>query len=155
RLQEFFANTTILTRSCQAKADVVAQDEKEAGLRAILNYGHTVGHAIESATGYRTVNHGEAVGVGMVAAGKLATALNLWPESAEQRQHTLIQKTKLPTAIPSNADVETMITLLKSDKKVQDGQVRFILPRAIADVFITNEVTDDDVRPVLMAMMAR
>ncbi|MEL6382270.1 MAG: 3-dehydroquinate synthase, partial [Cyanobacteria bacterium J06626_18] len=100
---------TILTRSCQAKADVVAQDEKEAGLRAILNYGHTVGHAIESATGYRTVNHGEAVGVGMVAAGKLATALNLWPESAEQRQHTLIQKTKLPTAIPSNADVGSFV----------------------------------------------
>ncbi|MGF1521112.1 MAG: 3-dehydroquinate synthase [Leptolyngbyaceae cyanobacterium] len=146
---------TILTRSCQAKADVVAQDEKESGLRAILNYGHTVGHAIESATGYRTVNHGEAVGIGMVAAGQLAKTLQLWSEDAELRQHALIQKTKLPTEIPSNADVETMITLLKSDKKVQDGQVRFILPRAIADVCITNEVTDDDVRPVLTALMAR
>ncbi|MEO0985414.1 MAG: 3-dehydroquinate synthase [Cyanobacteria bacterium J06639_14] len=145
---------TILTSSCQAKAEVVAQDEKESGLRAILNYGHTVGHAIESATGYRTVNHGEAVGIGMVAAGKLATALDLWSTEAEQRQHTLIQKTKLPTEIPHNADIETMITLLKSDKKVQDGRVRFILPKAIADVFITDEVTDNDVRPVLTAMMA-
>ena len=146
---------TILTRSCQAKAEVVAQDEKEAGLRAILNYGHTVGHAIESATGYRTVNHGEAVGIGMVAAGKLANALKLWPTDAEQRQDALIQKTKLPTEIPNNADIETMITLLKSDKKVEDGRVRFILPKAIADVFITDEVTNDDVRPVLQAMMAR
>ena len=91
----------------------------------------------------------------MVAAGRLAKILNLWPEEAEQRQNTVIQKTKLPTEIPSNADVETMIALLKSDKKVQDGQVRFILPRAIADVFITNEVTDDNVRPVLTAMMAQ
>ena len=145
---------TILTRSCQAKAEVVAQDEKESGLRAILNYGHTVGHAIESATGYRTVNHGEAVGIGMVAAGKLATVLKLWPAEAEARQDTLIQKTKLPTEIPTNADMETMITLLKSDKKVEDGRVRFILPKAIADVFITDEVTNDDVRTVLTAMMS-
>ena len=146
---------TILTCSCQAKAEVVAQDEKEAGLRAILNYGHTIGHAIESATGYRTVNHGEAVGIGMIAAGKLATTLQFWPEADEQRQAALIQKTKLPTEIPSNAGVEPLITLLKSDKKVQDGQVRFILPKAIADVFITNEVTDDDIRPVLTAMMSQ
>jgi 3-dehydroquinate synthase len=144
----------ILTRSCQAKAEVVAQDEKESGLRAILNYGHTIGHAIESATGYRTVNHGEAVAIGMVAVGKLATALGLWSEDAERRQQALIEKTKLPTSIPPNAGIETMIALLKGDKKVQDGRVRFILPRAIADVFITDAVTDDDIRPVLAAMMS-
>ncbi|NER78352.1 MAG: 3-dehydroquinate synthase [Leptolyngbya sp. SIO1D8] len=146
---------TILTSSCQAKAEVVAQDEKEAGLRAILNYGHTIGHAIESATGYRTVNHGEAVGIGMVAAGKLATTLQFWPGAAEQQQYDLIQKTSLPTQIPSNAGIETMISLLKSDKKVQDGRVRFILPKAIGDVFITDEVTDDNIRPVLTSMMSQ
>src|SRR4028118_1721468 len=68
----------ILSRSCQAKADVVSKDEKEAGLRAILNYGHTIGHAVESLTGYRLFNHGEAVAIGMVAAGQLAVELNLW-----------------------------------------------------------------------------
>lgn len=145
----------ILTHSCRAKAEVVAQDEKESGLRAILNYGHTIGHAIESATGYRTVNHGEAVGIGMIAAGKLATALQFWPEEAEQRQHAIIRKTQLPTEIPQNADIETLIALLKSDKKVQDGQVRFILPKAIADVFITDAVTDNDIRPILATMMSQ
>ena len=146
---------TILTRSCQAKAEVVAQDEKESGLRAILNYGHTIGHAIESATGYRIVNHGEAVGIGMVAAGKLATHLDLWSADAEQRQTTLIEKTKLPSTLPSNAGIETLISLLKGDKKVEDGRVRFILPTAIANVFITDKVTNDDIRPVLAAMASQ
>ncbi|HEY9889619.1 MAG TPA: 3-dehydroquinate synthase [Candidatus Obscuribacterales bacterium] len=145
---------TILTCSCQAKAEVVAQDEKEAGLRAILNYGHTIGHAVESATGYRTVNHGEAVAIGMVAAGKLATALHLWAAEAEQRQQALIQTAKLPTTLPSSAGIETLITLLQGDKKVEDGRVRFILPKAIADVTITDAVTNDDIRPVLAAMTA-
>ncbi|MDB9529811.1 3-dehydroquinate synthase [Oscillatoria sp. CS-180] len=144
---------TILTHSCQAKADVVAQDEKESGLRAILNYGHTIGHAVESATGYRIVNHGEAVAIGMTSAGKLATALNYWPQAAEERQTALIDKTKLPSEIPHNTEIETLLSLLKGDKKVEDGRVRFILPRAIADVFITDQMTDDDIRPVLAAMM--
>jgi len=143
---------TILTRSCQAKADVVAQDEKEAGLRAILNYGHTIGHAVESATGYRVVNHGEAVAIGMMAAGQLATALHLWSADDEQRQRQLIKKTKLPTTIPSQAGIEALISLLQGDKKVEDGRVRFILPKAIADVFITDQVTNQDIRPVLTAM---
>ena len=143
---------TILTRSCQAKAEVVAQDEKEAGLRAILNYGHTIGHAVESATGYRTVNHGEAVAIGMAAAGRLATALRLWPAAAEQRQTELIAKAKLPSQIPPNAETERLIALLQADKKVAAGRVRFILPKAIADVFITDQVTDHDIRPVLAAM---
>ncbi|RZM82098.1 3-dehydroquinate synthase [Leptolyngbya iicbica] len=142
----------ILTRSCQAKAEVVAQDEKESGLRAILNYGHTIGHAVESATGYRVVNHGEAVAIGMVAAGKLATALNLWSRDDDQRQYQLIEKTKLPTAIPSQAGAEALIALLQGDKKVEDGRVRFILPKAIADVFITDQVSNQDIRPVLAAM---
>jgi len=143
---------TILTRSCQAKAEVVAQDEKEAGLRAILNYGHTIGHAVESATGYRVVNHGEAVAIGMMAAGQLATALHLWSADDEQRQRQLIKKTKLPTTIPSQAGIEALISLLQGDKKVEDGRVRFILPKAIADVFITDQVTNQDIRPVLTAM---
>lgn len=143
---------TILTHSCQAKAEVVAKDEKEAGLRAILNYGHTIGHAVESATGYRTVNHGEAVAIGMIAAGKLASALQLWSNEAEQRQTALIEKTRLPTTLPSSAGIETLIALLQGDKKVEDGHVRFILPKAIADACITDAVTDNNIRSVLVAM---
>jgi 3-dehydroquinate synthase len=134
---------TILTRSCQAKADVVSQDEKEAGLRAILNYGHTIGHAIESLTGYSTINHGEAVAIGMVAAGRLATALQMWTEEEENRQNALIEKAGLPTKIPSNVKIEEVIETLKTDKKVKAGKVRFILPTEIGKVTITERVSAD------------
>jgi 3-dehydroquinate synthase len=90
----------ILKKSCQAKADVVSKDEKEAGLRAILNYGHTIGHAVESLTGYRAVNHGEAVAIGMVAAGQIAVELQFWDKADAQRQDALIQKAGLPDKLP-------------------------------------------------------
>ena len=126
----------ILTRSCQTKAHVVSQDEKEAGLRAILNYGHTIGHAVESLTGYRLVNHGEAVAIGMVAAGQLAIALGLWPQEAADRQQRVIQAAGLPTQLPAqlaNPDaVEQILAALQSDKKVLSGKVRFVLPTQIA-----------------------
>jgi len=140
---------TILTRSCQAKADVVGQDEKESGLRAILNYGHTVGHAVESLTGYSLVNHGEAVGIGMEVAGAIAIAMNLWTKEEGDRQNQLIIKTGLPTAIPEGIKSEEIINLLSADKKVKDGQIRFILPTKIGKVIITSEVTNDLIKQVL------
>jgi 3-dehydroquinate synthase len=149
---EFIPDTllnTILTRSCQAKAEVVSQDEKEAGLRAILNYGHTIGHALESITNYATFVHGEAVALGMVEAGKIAVALNLWSQEEAKRQDDLIRKIGLPTAIPANLDREKIIDLLKSDKKVKDGKVRFILPHGIGKVTITDKVSADLLRQVL------
>ncbi|MDY7012340.1 MAG: 3-dehydroquinate synthase, partial [Cyanobacteriota bacterium] len=118
----------ILSRSCQAKAEVVSQDEKEAGLRAILNYGHTVGHAIESLTGYRLVNHGEAVAIGMAIAGEIAIQLEMWTEQDVQRQKALIEKAGLPVEIPAHLDIEAIIDALGTDKKVKAGKVRFVLP---------------------------
>jgi 3-dehydroquinate synthase len=144
--------TEILQRSCQAKADVVSQDEKEAGLRAILNYGHTIGHAVESLTGYRIVNHGEAVGIGMVAAGAIALALDLWDKESLERQNTLIAKAGLPTQLPKNIDIEAIVDSLQTDKKVKDGKVRFILPTAIAKVEITDKVPTEVIREVLKEM---
>ncbi len=144
----------ILTRSCQAKADVVSKDEKEAGLRAILNYGHTIGHAVESATQYRVVNHGEAVAIGMVAAGRIATQRSLWEAGIEARQQRLIEKTHLPVDLPKGLQVEDISRRLLSDKKVKEGRVRFVLPKAIAQVFITDQITDADIRPVLQSMGA-
>lgn len=144
----------ILTRSCQAKAEVVSQDEKEAGLRAILNYGHTIGHAVESLTGYRLVNHGEAVAIGMVAAGQIALAMNLWDQTAVDRQTQLIQKAGLPTQIPTGLDIEAAIVALQADKKVLDGKVRFILPTQIGQVKITDQVDADLIRQVLQGMRA-
>ncbi len=141
--------SNMITRSCQAKIDVVSQDEKEAGLRAILNYGHTIGHAVESLTGYSQINHGEAVGIGMVAAGKMATLLDLWTTDAEKRQFSLIQKTGLPTGIPQQLDNDQILHLLQTDKKVKAGKVRFILPTSIGEVFISDQVEGEIVRKAI------
>lgn len=142
----------ILQRSCQAKADVVSKDEKEAGLRAILNYGHTIGHAVESLTGYRVVNHGEAVAIGMVAAGQLAVHLQLWDQADAERQDTLIQKAELLTQLPNGLDIEAIIETLQTDKKVKAGKVRFVLPTQIGAATVTDQVPSDLIRQVLREM---
>ncbi|HEY9693326.1 MAG TPA: 3-dehydroquinate synthase [Oculatellaceae cyanobacterium] len=146
--------TEILNKSCQAKADVVSKDEKEAGLRAILNYGHTIGHAVESLTGYRIVNHGEAVAIGMVAAGEIAVHLQLWDKESTQRQDALIKKAGLPTRLPAGLDIDAIADVLQTDKKVKAGKVRFILPTQIGVVTITDEVPADVIRQVLQEMQA-
>ncbi|HEY9812917.1 MAG TPA: 3-dehydroquinate synthase [Candidatus Sericytochromatia bacterium] len=144
----------ILNKSCQAKADVVSKDEKEAGLRAILNYGHTIGHAVESLTGYRIVNHGEAVGIGMVAAGEIAVHLQLWDKESTQRQDALIKKAGLPTRLPAGLDIDAIADVLQTDKKVKAGKVRFILPTQIGVVTITDQVPPEVIRQVLQEMQA-
>ncbi|MEM9244607.1 MAG: 3-dehydroquinate synthase [Cyanobacteria bacterium P01_F01_bin.153] len=157
RLDEFAAVrpmlTEILRRSCQAKVEVVSQDEKESGIRAILNYGHTIAHAVESLTGYGKVNHGEAVGIGMVAAGAIARELDWWDGANCPRQDDIIAKTKLPTKLPSKlTDLDKIIDVLSLDKKVEDGKVRFILPQEIGKVEITSDVPKSALRTVLQEM---
>jgi 3-dehydroquinate synthase len=142
----------ILSRSCQAKAAVVSKDEKEAGLRAILNYGHTIGHAVESLTGYKLVNHGEAVAIGMVAAGQIAVQLQMWKPEEAKRQDALIQKAGLPTHLPNVLDIEAILDTLQTDKKVEAGKVRFVLPTQIGAVTVTDQVPADVIRQVLREM---
>ena len=142
----------ILVRSCQAKAHVVSKDEKEAGLRAILNYGHTIGHAVESLTGYKLVNHGEAVAIGMVAAGAIAVELGLWDRTSRDRQLALIQKAGLPDRLPPDLDIDQIVTALQSDKKVKAGQVRFVLPTQIGAAIVTDQVPAATIRQVLKQM---
>lgn len=142
----------ILQRSCQSKAEVVSKDEKEMGLRAILNYGHTIGHAVESLTGYTTVLHGEAVGIGMVAAGGIAVKLGLWDEDCDRRQLALIQKAGLPTKLPTGLKIDEILASLQTDKKVKNKKVRFILPTAIGAVTITDQVPSEVIREVLRGM---
>ena len=134
---------TIITRSCQSKAEVVGQDEKEAGIRAILNYGHTIGHAVESLTHYQQFVHGEAVAIGMVAAGKIALEMGLWTQAEADRQDALIAQAGLPTDIPSEIAIADILETIKSDKKVKAGTVRFILPTAIGKVIISDQVTSE------------
>jgi 3-dehydroquinate synthase len=141
--------STIITRSCQAKAEVVSQDEKEANLRAILNYGHTIAHAVESLTGYTPINHGEAVAMGMVAAGQIALKLGLWTQEEAQRQDALIAKAGLPTRLPQDFNPTDVLDLLQNDKKVKEGKVRFILPFSIGKVTMSDRVTPALIREVL------
>ena len=129
----------ILRRSAAAKARVVAHDEREGSLRAILNYGHTLGHVVETLTGYGTYLHGEAVGIGMHAAGLLSQRLGLWSAEEQQRQLALLKRCGLPWQAPE-LDTEAIRTAILRDKKVQNGRVRFVLPTAIGQVVIRDDV---------------
>jgi 3-dehydroquinate synthase len=126
--------STILTRSARAKAEIVSQDEHElTGLRATLNYGHTIGHAIESITKYVIFNHGEAVGLGMKAAGQLAVLLKLWSAADADRQDLVIDRAGLALELPIGINLQELIQTLKSDKKVKAGKGVFILPTKIGN----------------------
>ena len=130
---------TLLERSAAAKAAVVAADEREGGLRAILNYGHTLGHVVETLSGYGTYLHGEAVGLGMLAAGEIALAMGLWSAGDQARQRAVIAAAGLPLEWPM-LDTAAVLACLQGDKKVRDGQVRFVLPTAIGAVEIRSDV---------------
>ena len=129
----------LLERSAAAKAKVVAADEHEAGLRAILNYGHTLGHVVETLSGYGTWLHGEAVAIGMVAAGDLSLAMGLWTAEDQWRQKRLIEAAGLPVQIPE-LKPEAVLRCLQGDKKVREGRIRFVLPTAIGTVTIRDDV---------------
>lgn len=144
----------ILQKSCQAKAKVVSKDEKESGLRAILNYGHTIGHAVESLTGYKGVNHGEGVAIGMVAASQIAVELGMWDAECDRRQLALLQKAALPVKLPTGLDIEAIVDTLQTDKKVKDGKVRFVLPTQIGTATVTDRVSAEVIREVLGRMQS-
>jgi 3-dehydroquinate synthase len=139
---------TLLERSAAAKARVVAADEREGGLRAILNYGHTLGHVVETLCGYGTWLHGEAVAIGMVAAGEIAVGMGLWSQADQERQRALIQAAGLPVRWPE-LDPQAVLTCLQGDKKVRDGTVRFVLPTAIGAVEIRGDVGGEQVLSAL------
>jgi 3-dehydroquinate synthase len=139
----------VIRRCCQIKARVVQQDVLETtGLRAILNYGHTVGHAIESVTGYTRFTHGEAVSIGMVAAAKIAVAMELISAEVEDRQKALLGSAGLPTRF-SNIEPGQIIEAMLRDKKAVGGQARFIIPMAIGRVVAKDNVPTEIVEQVL------
>ena len=142
---------TLLERSAAAKARVVAADEREGGLRAILNYGHTLGHVVEALCGYGTWLHGEAVAMGMVAAGEIALAKRLWSAEEQTRQKDLIAAAGLPLAWPS-LDPAAVLRCLQADKKVAQGRVRFVLPTRIGAVEIRDDVDSDRILAVLSSL---
>jgi 3-dehydroquinate synthase len=140
-----------IERSCAIKAQVVAADEREGGIRAILNLGHTFGHAIETRQGYGVWLHGEAVSAGMVMALELS-ARRGWITAAEvDEARDLLQRAQLPVAAPEDMTADEFITLMSRDKKVVNGRLRLVLLRAIGEAAVVDDVSENELRDYLQA----
>lgn len=137
---------------CQAKADIVAADEREVGLRALLNLGHTFGHAIETASGYGNLLHGETIAMGMVMAADLSRRLDLLSaEQAAKVRDILENDFSMPVIPPAQISTETYLELMSSDKKAEQGRIRFILLEAPGRAVLTGEVPPDLLKETLTA----
>lgn len=130
-----------IERSCTIKAEVVAEDEREAGRRAILNYGHTFGHAIENCLGYGEWLHGEAVAAGMLMAAELSEI----SDEEIDRLRVLLERTGLPTA-PPEIDADELLAAMSRDKKVQKKTVRFVLLKQLGDAYVSSDVDEARLR---------
>lgn len=143
------ALTNIVKRCCRLKADVVEQDEREeTGLRSILNYGHTFGHAFEAATGYEKLLHGEAVAIGMMCAARLAEQLGRVDAAFVERQRILLAAFGLPLEVP-DVDRDELIELMYRDKKTERGKLRFVLPTRLGHVELVDDVNADSIHAAL------
>ena len=148
RARDAAALTHAIVRSCEIKAEVVAQDERESGLRAILNFGHTFGHAIEAGMGYGNWLHGEAVGAGMVLAAQTSQRLGWIGEADVTRARALIRAAGLPDVAP-DLGLETWLDYMGHDKKVESGKLRFVLLKKLGEAVITGDVPRDVLSDVL------
>lgn len=126
----------MIYKSCQLKAEIVELDEEEKGQRALLNFGHTFGHALETLSGYNSILHGEAVSIGMVLAAQFAQTLGLLDSMVVTRLINLLQTFELPTTLPKGIEASTMIDSMKLDKKNKSGQLRLILISSLGEAFI-------------------
>ncbi len=146
------ALTKAIARSCEIKAEVVGQDEKESGLRAILNFGHTIGHAIEAITAYGKYLHGEAISIGQVMAAQLSAGLKGLPARDVERIRALFERAGLPVQIRLTAPQRTRLRkAMMLDKKVSAGDIKFVLAERIGTIHIGQSVPDQMIDGVLKA----
>jgi 3-dehydroquinate synthase len=139
----------IIKRSCEIKAEVVSKDERESGLRSILNFGHTIGHAIETVTGYKRFLHGEAIAIGMAIEARLSQMLDLIDENLVSRIKSLIESYGLPSEKPADIKMQSIFLSMQLDKKVVAGELKFILPEKIGIVRIEKGIKEEHIREVL------
>ncbi|KJS00665.1 MAG: 3-dehydroquinate synthase [Peptococcaceae bacterium BRH_c4a] len=132
----------IVAVSCRIKAGVVQEDETEQGRRAILNFGHTVGHAVESLTGYGVYRHGEAVAVGMAAAARISEKMGLLDSRERQRLERLLNRAGLPVSVPVSLDRKDLISSMRRDKKVISSRLTFVIPEAIGRVRMVRDLDE-------------
>ena len=136
-------------KSCQHKAKIVEEDEKEQGNRALLNLGHSFGHAIERYTGYSQWLHGEAVAAGMVCAARVSHAKGNINQAELSRITHLIERAQLPTELPDGLDTKTLLSLMELDKKNRRNKLRLILMKSLGQSYITEKVQGDELQKVL------
>lgn len=139
--------------SCRIKAGVVAADETEQGQRVILNYGHTVGHAVETLTGYRRVSHGEAVGLGMAVAARISTSLGMLTEKEGRRIISLIERAGLPVDIPPALSPDDILAAMSRDKKTLAGRLTMVLPAGIGRVKKISGLDEKLIRETIKARL--
>jgi len=144
----------MIRKSVELKAWVVNQDEKEAGIRAVLNYGHTFGHVVENETNYTTYLHGEAVAIGMVMANALAVELGMFSQGEAEAVETLLRKAALPTTYEIK-DVDDFYEHFFLDKKSSKGSIKFILPQGLGGHKIVSEIDEQIVKNVLQSFGAK
>ena len=147
--------TEMIKQACLIKRDIVAADEKEQGIRAWLNLGHTFAHAIEQNLGYGKWLHGEAVAVGLIIAADLSVTFGWLPEKDLNRIVQIITTLKLPKNLPSEIKYDKLLAAMKGDKKILDNQIRFVLLKSIGNAVITKEVTEKQLKEVLYKYTAR
>jgi len=140
--QDSAAMEHIVTVSCRIKAEVVQEDETEQGRRAILNFGHTVGHAVEALTGYGVYRHGEAVAIGMTAAARISEKIGLLDSFERQRLERLLVRAGLPINVPPSLDRKDLIASMRRDKKVISSRLTFILPESIGRVRMVRDLDE-------------
>lgn len=143
----------LVFRSCEIKAEVVSQDEKEAGLRQILNFGHTLGHAIEKETGYARYNHGEAVAVGMMGAAYISADLGLTDEAAVERLRSLLTRLHLPIVV-GGCTVDNIYADIFHDKKTLGGKVTWLLMDKIGHVLPRSDVPEEIVKKAIVRILS-
>jgi len=150
RARDASALAQAIAHCCTQKAGIVARDETEQGERALLNLGHTFGHALETATGYGALLHGEAIAIGMLLAARLSAQLGLSSPADTARLEALLQRFGLPTRIPPGVDADALIDLMRLDKKNLSGRLRLILWRGIGRAEIVPDVDAAAIRLVLL-----
>jgi 3-dehydroquinate synthase len=140
----------VVSRCCEIKAEVVGQDETESGLRAILNFGHTIGHALEAISKYGKYLHGEAISIGQVAAAELSSALLDFRELDVERVTDVFRRAGLPTSVELTArQVNDLFAAMRLDKKVSGGEIKFVLAKRIGEVVWGQNVSEDLIRATL------
>ncbi|MGY8687268.1 MAG: 3-dehydroquinate synthase family protein, partial [Verrucomicrobiales bacterium] len=137
----------LMARNIAIKAKVVVEDERETtGTRALLNFGHTIGHAIEAAAGYGVFLHGEAISLGLIAAARLSCQHSGLPEDERDQIISLLKKFQLPTHLPDTIPDEPILSYLARDKKFEEGQIRFVLLRQLGDAYVSDAINLQEIK---------